>query len=299
MLNRRHALATMLVAYEWSNPARLRVGASTLEVQFSPGDLDLPRDIILQWISEAGSAVAHYYGRFPVPLARILLRPAEGRSGVFHGTTWGRNPPLTRISVGQHATAAQLRQDWLMTHELVHMTFPDIDEEHHWIEEGIATYVEPIARALIRAVKPASVWSGMMTSMHQGEPGPSDEGLDHTHTWGRTYWGGALFCLLADIRIRQETRNHKGLRDGLRAVMDAGGTIDHHWPLAKALDVADQATHTQVLSAMYSEMANKAVTIDLNALWIKLGISKRGDVISFDDNAPLAAIRRSITSDAD
>ena len=40
-----------------------------------------------------------------------------------------------------------------------------------------------------------------------GLPEPGDEGLDYTHTWGRTYWGGATFCLLADVRIRRETHN--------------------------------------------------------------------------------------------
>ena len=34
-----------------------------------------------------------------------------------------------------------------MTHEMVHLAFPSVAREHHWIEEGITTYVEPIARA--------------------------------------------------------------------------------------------------------------------------------------------------------
>jgi hypothetical protein len=33
-----------------------------------------------------------------------------------------------------------------MTHEFVRTAFPDVADEHHWTEEGIATYVEPIAR---------------------------------------------------------------------------------------------------------------------------------------------------------
>jgi len=31
--------------------------------------------------------------------------------------------------------------------------------------------------------------------------GAADRGLDHTHTWGRTYWGGALFCLPRRVEI--------------------------------------------------------------------------------------------------
>lgn len=34
-----------------------------------------------------------------------------------------------------------------MTHEMVHLAFPSVPDQHHWIEEGLATYVEPIARA--------------------------------------------------------------------------------------------------------------------------------------------------------
>jgi hypothetical protein len=34
-----------------------------------------------------------------------------------------------------------------MTHELVHMAIASLADEHHWLEEGLATYVEPIARA--------------------------------------------------------------------------------------------------------------------------------------------------------
>jgi hypothetical protein len=41
----------------------------------------------------------------------------------------------------------------------------------------------------------------------RGEPGPGDGGLDDTDSWGRTYWGGALFCLLADVRFRERTGN--------------------------------------------------------------------------------------------
>ena len=49
-----------------------------------------------------------------------------------------------------------------------------------------------------------------MKSMPFGLPKEGDKGLDYTHTWGRTYWGGAIFCLLADIEIRQQTNNKNG-----------------------------------------------------------------------------------------
>ena len=35
----------------------------------------------------------------------------------------------------------------MLVHELVHHGMPNLADEHHWMEEGLATYVEPIARA--------------------------------------------------------------------------------------------------------------------------------------------------------
>jgi len=33
-----------------------------------------------------------------------------------------------------------------------------MEEEHHWIEEGISTYVEPVARARTGGMTVAEVW---------------------------------------------------------------------------------------------------------------------------------------------
>ena len=95
-----------------------------------------------------------------------------------------------------------------MTHEMVHLAFPSVPDEHHWIEEGIATYVEPIARAQVGDLSPEIVWRELVDGLPKGLPAPGDHGLDNTHTWGRTYWGGALFCLMADIEIHRRTNNH-------------------------------------------------------------------------------------------
>jgi hypothetical protein len=69
--------------------------------------------------------------------------------------------------------------------------------------------------------------------MRQGLPEVGDRGLDLTHTWGRTYWGGALFCLAADVEIRRRTGNTMGLQDALRAINKAGGTIESEWRLSE------------------------------------------------------------------
>jgi len=276
----------------------IKVGGSTVQVDFAAGPLDIAKVAILAHVQAAVSAVATYYGRFPVDRARILVIPVAGREGMLQGTTWGGIrgvPGFTRIRIGEHTTQADLTEDWMMTHELVHMAFPSMPDDQHWIEEGLATYVESIARGMTGELSARQIWSDMARDMHQGEPAAGDEGLDHTHTWGRTYWGGALFCLVADIEIRRETNNRKGLQDALRAIVAHGGTIDHDWTLPQALAIGDQATGTQVLTRMYAEWKDKPVTVDLPALWKELGIQSTPQGIEFVGNAPEAKIREAIT----
>ena len=287
----------------WESPVAsthtFTVGGATIQVDFGPGSFDLPNAQILQWVQNAASSVATYYGRFPVPRDRILIEPAPDETGVMHGTTWGDVgglPAFTRISVGQHSTVADLNEDWMMTHELVHTGFPSQDDDHHWIEEGSAVYIEPVARVQNGFLRPERIWADMVRDMPKGDPGPGDEGLDRTHTWGRTYWGGAQFCLLADVTIREQTHNQKGLEDALRAIIDAGGTIDQNWPIRKAFQTGDAATRTHVLVDLYDRMSDKPVAVDLEGLWKKLGVVRTQDGIRFDDTAPEAAIRKAITA---
>jgi predicted metalloprotease with PDZ domain len=132
--------------------------------------------------------------------------------------------------------------------------------------------------------------------MHKGEPQEGDQGLDNTHTWGRTYWGGALFCLIADVEIRRETKNKKGLQDAMRAIMNDKGTIEYTWPINMIFEEGDKATGTHVLEDLYAAWKDKPVTVDLDKLWRELGIEKKGDTVVFHDDAPDAAVRKAITA---
>jgi hypothetical protein len=62
--------------------------------------------------------------------------------------------------------------------------------------------------------------------------------------------------------------------------------------------VGDAATGTDVLITQYQAMRLEAVSPDLDALWRDLGVRVDGDAVEFDDDAPLAAIRRAIETPA-
>jgi len=275
-------------------------GGATIQVDFSSGELDLSHSDVISWVQTSAHSVAMFYGRFPVARARVVIEPIPGDSDSIHGTTWGDMggfPAVTRIRLGQHVTRDDLKDDWVMTHEFVHSALPDLPDDQHWMEEGLATYVESLARAETGRLTEARVWAEFLHEMHNGEPERGDRGLNETQTWGRTYWGGAMFCLMADVSIRRQTNDRKGLKDALRAVVDSGGGIDKDWPLSRVLQIGDRATGTTVLTDMYANWSQKPVPVDLSALWKELGVSAGpNNGVVLDAKAPLAAVRQSISA---
>jgi hypothetical protein len=285
-----------LTAEEISQPAEImRVPGGEIQITLSAEQLKVSSQDLMDWVRSAADAVVHYYGHFPVPHLTLRIR-AGGRKGVRRGVTYAKDGGLITVAVGPGTENDDLKNDWVLTHEMIHLAFPSMADNHHWIEEGISTYVEPIARAQVGQFPVAELWKQFILNMPKGEPAAGDEGLDRTPTWGRTYWGGAMFCLLADVQIRERTRNHKGLEDSLRAILKHGGVITQNWDIEKALAIGDHATGTHVLQNLYQEMSDKPAPVDLDKLWQKLGVALKNDEVVFDDNAVDAAIRKAIAS---
>jgi hypothetical protein len=272
----------------------LDIAGGSIHVAFAPGNIALPREKVLDWITMSARAVSIYYGRFPVSSLRLLLVPVEG-GRIRGGTTWGYRGAAIRIPLGRDSTADVLQRDWVMVHEMVHTALPDLDQRYSWLSEGLAVYVEPVARVQAGDMPANMVWRDMMRDMSKGLPERDDQGLDNTDTWGRKYWGGAIFCLLADIEIRKRTNNRLGLQDAMRGVLAAGGNHEQDWSLDRVLSTADKAVGVDVLTRLHNEMGPKPVTPDLASLWRDLGLKSQGESLEFDDTAPLAAIRRAIT----
>jgi hypothetical protein len=196
--------------------------------------------------------------------------------------------------IGESSGEDDLADDWVLVHEMVHFAFPTLGDAHNWMTEGQATYVEVIARAQAGDISPQDVWWQFVNQMPKGLPRLGDRGLDYTHTWGRTYWGGALFCLYADVQIRKRTGNRVGLQDAFSAIVASGGVTTQTWPLRQALRIGDGVTGVKVLEELYDELRAAPGSIDLEQLWSDLGIKVGRSAVVFDDRAPLAAVRQAI-----
>lgn len=264
----------------------------------SDGEIELQSEVLVAWVQERADAVAAYYGRFPVDRLRIDLRARDG-AGIRFGMVYLDDGPRMRIDFGRETRRDQLDDDWVLVHEMVHLALPDLDDRHRWLEEGLATYVERIIRFRMGNVDEADVWAHFVWGMPHGLPEPGDRGLDATPTWGRTYWGGALFCMVADARIRALTQGRRGLEDAVRAIVAQGGNRRAAWPLERVLRVGDEATGVPVLTELYREQGLSSGEVDLGELWAKLGVEVRdGEFVGLKEQASWVAVRRGMTGGA-
>jgi len=273
--------------------ADLQVAGARLHVDLGSAGFTAGSETLFMWVRRSAQIVTAYYDGFPVSEATIEVRPREG-SGVQGGSTYADPDALIRVRVGREVTDAQLRNDWVMVHEMTHLALPDVGEQHAWLSEGLATYVEGIARVQAGNRTEEDVWAEELRQMPRGLPQPGDEGLDRTHTWGRTYWGGAMFCLMADVDIRRRTHEAKGLQDALRAIVRASGGLRARWPIERVLRTGDAAVGTSSLEDLYAQMRTSAHAPDLAALWRELGVEADGDTVRLTDAAPLASVRHAI-----
>lgn len=248
------------------------------------------------YVQHGANAVVRYFGKFPVDRVNINIKAVNG-SRVRFGRTMPTDGGTIMMMIGRDATAEALNDDWTLTHEMTHLAFPATKEDDtDWLGEGMATYVEPIARAQMGYLTPEYVWNEFVDSMPRGEPKPGDGGLDGSHGIGRVYWGGALFCLVADIEIRRATHNKKSLQDAFRYIMKDKGTMEYSWPIEMIFEEGDKATGTHVLEDLYAAWKDKPVEVDLPKLWKELGIERNGKTVVFHKDAVDARVRRGITS---
>jgi hypothetical protein len=258
----------------------LQIGGAVIQVDIRIGQGSLRNEDIVAWVRRATEAVAVYYGRFPVQRARVIVGQSEEKDESIHGTTWGDVQGvqgLTRMRLGSAVTEAKLEEDWTMTHELVHMALSSLPDESHWPEEGIATYVEPIARTQAGQLPVEQVWAGMV----RGRP----------HVLGRRDVLPGRRC-----PDPKGNGNRKGLQDALQAIVAAQDTIDTEWPLSRVLETGDRATGTTVLVDLYRKWKDAPIVVDLDQLWQQLGVRVGSRGIELDANAPLVPTRRAMTS---
>lgn len=271
----------------------LTFDGAELEVVTLDGPLATPPAVRTRWIEASARAVSAFYGRFPVPRAVLGVIPVPDRDGVVFGKVLPESAPGIVLRVGEQATERALYADWVLVHELFHLGFPSFRDEGKWLDEGLATYFEPIIRARAGFITERDVWREFARDMPNGL-GAVEGGLENARDYRGMYWGGAIACLLTDVEARRGSGGKIGLEHGLRRIFDAGGNASEVWTLERTVAIADSAFEKPVLRDVAKAFGTRGGSVDLRGLFARLGVRETEDGIELDEGAPLAAVRRAI-----
>jgi hypothetical protein len=267
---------------------------STLDVVFLDGALSSGHEKLLGFVDDSVRAVSAFYRGFPVARALIVVIPEAGRSGVLFGKVLPESSPGIALLVGQHTKPSELDRDWILVHELYHLGFPSFQGEGKWLDEGLATYYEPIIRTRAGLRTETSLWDEFLNSMPQGLGAIGRDGLENAQSFRGIYWGGAIVALLADVEIRRRSGGKQGLEHGLLALLDNDGHASEVWGLDDAVGVVDRAIGAPVLSDLVAKYASRGHPLELDRLFADLGVRRTPVGVKLDDSAPLAEVRRAI-----
>jgi hypothetical protein len=272
----------------------IELPGQTLSVALLDGELELEPAVLWRWVETSARAVQGFYAAASDRQLLVVLAPLAGKKGIAFGKLLPESAPGVVILIGEHTTVRDLYSDWILVHELFHVGSPSYDGEGKWFDEGLATYFEPIIRVRAGLLDERAMWQDFFRSMPAGLGALTGPGLEAVAEFGEIYWGGAAFCLLADVEARVRTGSLRGLEHGMRGVLRAGGTASEVWSLNDTLRVADDAIGTPVLTPLAARYAHQGSPFALHALFEALGIRSQADQITLDDTAPLAAIRHAI-----
>jgi hypothetical protein len=276
---------------------RARVAGATLDLALLGPPLSMGDEAAAAWVSGAADCVASLYGRFPVD-ATVFVVPVRGADELVFGRVLSLAGASVALLFGTEARPASAHEDWIAVHELFHLGTPSFVGEGHWLEEGLATYYEPILRARAGWITEADLWRHFAREMPRGlRKAGAPPSLEDRDDIDSTYWGGALFALLADVRIREQTHGARSLDDVLRTSLARLGDATHSAKVAEFLALGDRATATQVLADLYARDAVAGEPVDLEALWRSLGVDRHPDgTVTLREDAPLAGVRAALSA---
>jgi hypothetical protein len=265
-------------------------GDPELTLAVPPGMLKIAPEQIAAWVSAVAEGNRRFWARSPAKGGLVVLIPTP-RGGVPFGRVLSLGGAVVTVLVGETATNQELYNDWVLVHEFIHLGSPLMRDTGAWLNEGFATFYEPVLRTRAGWKSEDDVWREWISSMPRGMPAMTDIGLENAGRGG-IYWGGALFVLMAEIESLKASGGKIGFSDCLRTILAEGGDVTTKWPTMKFLDRCDALLGKTVTAPLAKQHIEKGSAMDLDQLWKRLGVSMaEGGAIRYDDTAELAWLR--------
>jgi hypothetical protein len=264
-------------------------GDPALTLAVPSGATQIADEQLAAWVSAVAESNRRFWARSPTEGGLVLLIPSP-RGGVPFGRVLSLGGAVVTVLVGQQATPQDLYDDWVLVHEFLHLGSPLMRDTGAWLNEGIATFYEPVLRTRAGWKSEDQVWREWISAMPRGMPAITGIGLQNAGRGG-IYWGGAVFVLMAEIESLQASGGRIGFSDCLRTVLADGADVTVKWPTMNLLHRCDALLGKPVIATLAEQHIEQGSAMDLDKLWRRLGVSLDGDTVRYDDSAELAWLR--------
>lgn len=265
-------------------------GDPQLRLALPGGDMKLTPEVMTAWVSAVAESNRRFWNRSPAQNGMVVLVPSQ-EAGVPFGRVLSLGGSVVTVLLGRQAREQDLYDDWVLVHELLHLGSPLIRDTGPWLNEGIATFYEPVLRARAGWKSEDAIWREWISQMPRGMRAMGDVGLENAGRGG-IYWGGAVFVLMAEIDSLKASGGEIGFSDCLRAVLADGGDATIKWPTRRLLERCDALLGKPVLVPLADQHIAKGSPMTLEQIWDKLGVALTADgKVSYDDTAELAWLR--------
>lgn len=265
-------------------------GDAELTLALPGSTLQLPPATLSAWVSAVAEGNRRFWARSPAQGGLVLLIPSE-KGGVPFGRVMSLGDSVVTVLVGKEATSNELYNDWVLVHEFLHLGSPLMRDTGPWLNEGIATFYEPVLRARAGWKSEDEIWREWISQMPRGVNAMTESGLENAGRGG-IYWGGAIFVLMAEIHALQTSGGKIGFSDCLRDVLADGADATVKWQTRKLLGRCDAMLGTPTLVPLADRFVAQGSAMTLSQIWDLLGVALTEDgQIRYDDKAELAWLR--------
>lgn len=262
---------------------------------------------IVEWVRDNATNVALAYGRFPNPLARVVVLPQTGSSrrreaAVQFGRVVRDGGETVELLIDPGQPIESFYASWTATHEFSHLLLPYVNRNQRWISEGFAQYYQNILLARSGSYTQQYAWQKLHDGLQRGRDSapamsPNEAaGADARDTRMKVYWSGAALALMADTELRQRSGGKESLDDVLDRFQRCCLPSAFTWSGIELFSMFDTLIDTPLFVELYTKYAETPGFPDTSRLLVQLGIELSGGEVHLRDDTELAEIRAALTA---
>ena len=267
---------------EDSNGHILERGGRKLEVQISTEYDPAMQQGLRQWIQFISDALLQVYGHWPRENWLITVAPVSGASN--DPIPWAQvhrdDVDSVEFFTNSKATTDELKRAWTGYHELAHLLIPYRGWGDAWFSEGLASYYQNILQARAGILTEQEMWQKLYEGYQRGLADTKFEGqelrvvsdrLRQDGGFMRVYWSGAWYFMVADARLRQQSRGRHSLDGALKKLNQC--CADSAMSVQDMVSKLDQLNRVLLFQPLYEQVIVSTEIPPFEPIFASMGIS--------------------------